>query len=159
MYPALTGDVSIHAPRVRCDSITCIFAGRTAGFNPRTSCEVRQSNSDAITIYQRFNPRTSCEVRQKRTLRRYVTCFVSIHAPRVRCDREDIRPLKNGEVSIHAPRVRCDNIYLTVFSLLVCFNPRTSCEVRLRVCRVPGVIRSFNPRTSCEVRLTHIVLI
>ena len=33
-------------------------------FNPRTSCEVRQSRSPRPDlIFQNFNPRTSCEVR------------------------------------------------------------------------------------------------
>ena len=56
--------ISIHAPRVRCDSAFLLFPDYENYFNPRTSCEVR----------------------------RRINCFhpsviiISIHAPRVRCD-------------------------------------------------------------------------
>ena len=79
------------------------------------------------------------------------------------------------KISIHAPRVRCDHMTSLHRSLLVYFNPRTSCEVRLStlliwlevliisihaprvrcdICRasISIQVEYFNPRTSCEVR-------
>ncbi len=84
-----------------------------------------------------FNPRTSCEVRRFGKSCETKQTHISIHAPRVRCDRrcqlkrseEDyFNPRTSCEVrragkvgkrmeikiSIHAPRVRCDAFRLTV---------------------------------------------
>ena len=65
LYPASVPDVSIHAPRVGCDS--------TASSILSTSCS--------------FNSRTPCGVRPQRHADRRVRVRVSIHAPRVGCDR------------------------------------------------------------------------
>ena len=46
---------------------------------------------------------------------------VSIHAPRVGCDRL-VRSSRSDEVSIHAPRVRCDGILLVVCWSLFLFQ-------------------------------------
>ena len=78
-----------------------------------------------------FNPRTSCEVR------RFNDSIVSFQ----------------GKISIHAPRVRCDRLKRAKFKFLHNFNPRTSCEVRRDCVRTEdGTGGNFNPRTSCEVR-------
>ena len=37
------------------------------------------------------------------------------------------------KISIHAPRVRCDKSFYNIFDFSSYFNPRTSCEVRLLV--------------------------
>ena len=58
-------NISIHAPRVRCD-----------GFN----------NSTMPHTLINFNPRTSCEVRPKIGKIVGGDATISIHAPRVRCD-------------------------------------------------------------------------
>ena len=55
---------------------------------------------------------------------------ISIHAPRVRCDKKHVDTAAKRWISIHAPRVRCDRIDLFIIHLLIYFNPRTSCEVR-----------------------------
>ncbi len=78
-------------------------------------------------------------------------------------------------ISIHAPRVRCDVILYTMKIYNKYFNPRTSCEVRPILCSFYGAFWkfqsthlvwgatcsksikkghhvNFNPRTSCEVR-------
>ena len=104
-----TWQISIHAPRVRCDRI---FLMKT-------------------TLYMYFNPRTSCEVRLDSVGAMIYDIFISIHAPRVRCDKNFspmqtirwqfqsthlvwgatnayIRPYGAVYISIHAPRVRCD---------------------------------------------------
>ena len=58
-------DISIHAPRVRCDS----------PLSPKK------------TDKKDFNPRTSCEVRRQALCLDNGIRHISIHAPRVRCDR------------------------------------------------------------------------
>ena len=102
-------NISIHAPRVRCDiwPIKCINV--LTYFNPRTSCEVRHLLYFLyLQLEAYFNPRTSCEVR--------------LIQPGI------------GEIflqiSIHAPRVRCDFCILFSIKFINNFNPRTSCEVR-----------------------------
>ena len=100
-------------------------------FNPRTSCEVRRHNKQSVFFYCifqsthlvwgatqndpriitaifYFNPRTSCEVR------RFIPFFY--------CNI--------FWISIHAPRVRCDDVFCRTVIVLTNFNPRTSCEVR-----------------------------
>ncbi len=126
-------EISIHAPRVRCDPFSALIAASTKNFNPRTSCEVRPA--DEIDVA----PGT----------------YISIHAPRVRCDICWVMVASVPQISIHAPRVRCDNEIGLTDEQVSNFNPRTSCEVRPYG---PGHrfvnIKYFNPRTSCEVRLT-----
>ena len=62
--PVCTVNISIHAPRVRCDWHSWIQSAYSAHFNPRTSCEVRLLCDRQGVILQ----------------------CISIHAPRVRCD-------------------------------------------------------------------------
>ena len=123
-----------------------------------------------------FNPRTSCEVRLVSSAFLQFPDCISIHAPRVRCDRPcRFRVFPLFSISIHAPRVRCDKNRPCGPENAQDFNPRTSCEVRLRVkcglrnaaiisIHAPRVrcdylhtsysssLFNFNPRTSCEVR-------
>ncbi len=126
--------VSIHAPRVGCDSnrasssislIVFQFTHPVWGATSATSSSSIES--------KRFNSRTPCGVRPQsavtqRSQRRFqfthpvwgatssvplldITYIVSIHAPRVGCDfiRWFWDHLIAG-VSIHAPRVGCDTI-------------------------------------------------
>ena len=58
---------------------------------------------------QYFNPRTPCGVRPSFTSRMRMTAGISIHAPRVGCDRCSGCPCRVTSISIHAPRVGCDN--------------------------------------------------
>ena len=124
--------ISIHAPRVRCDNIVFCKRYFKHNFNPRTSCEVRPDVVFRKRYFKHnFNPRTSCEVRRTNNLSAILPLTISIHAPRVRCDRS-----KNGNTR--------QSDY---------FNPRTSCEVRPSHRRTyPKNTEDFNPRTSCEVR-------
>ena len=80
--------ISIHAPRVR---------GDTMDYASFLFC------SD-------FNPRPSCEGRRRAVLRSMAT-RISIHAPRVRGDREVKQRFQNRDISIHAPRVRGDSAF------------------------------------------------
>ena len=102
-------DISIHAPRVRCDS--------------RNHC------SSVQRMY--FNPRTSCEVRPEPTsLNPIAKLFQSTHLVWGATYRFSVRYIAL-DISIHAPRVRCDKKYPALSDLIYYFNPRTSCEVRL----------------------------
>ncbi len=123
-----------------------------------------------------FNPRTSCEVRQKKKCSLFVIfLFQSTHLVWGATPAENSAVYGRYAISIHAPRVRCDKINVAQQEKYNYFNPRTSCEVRLsgttsficiyyisihapRVrCDLRACIRrigylNFNPRTSCEVR-------
>ena len=79
-------------------------------FNPRTPCGVRPPSLPArCTSLCDFNPRTPCGVRLDPFRPTGLDPTISIHAPRVGCDRV---PRRNGAgrgISIHAPRVGCDS--------------------------------------------------
>ena len=95
-------------------------------------------------------PLARCDIRHPVFLDPLV---VSIHAPLARCDLSDISACLVSHVSIHAPLARCDSWCRDHNSSLMCFNPRTSCEVRPGTSHTRSCTRCFNPRTSCEVRL------
>ena len=110
--------ISIHAPRVRCDTLSWRPDYGLWNFNPRTSCEVRPWPLSIVR---------SCS-------------NISIHAPRVRCDRiildnsdttgifqsthlvwgatigGKIMTMEEIKISIHAPRVRCDQLLKMVLT-------------------------------------------
>ncbi len=80
------GDVSIHAPRVGCDSITHISLTSTLGFNSRTPCGVRPHIFPLSVIKKLFqftHPVWGATYALEISLS---TLAVSIHAPRVGCD-------------------------------------------------------------------------
>ena len=101
--------ISIHAPRVGCDSIHDTILGIFRDFNPRTPCGVRlrlgcvdrlhplisihapRVGCDPISTKSsmaalHFNPRTPCGVRRSWRSRPSQSWTISIHAPRVGCD-------------------------------------------------------------------------
>ena len=77
--------------------------------------------------------------------------FQSTHPLRGATCRPGRRRTLNS-VSIHAPLARCDLRLRGKGHRLLCFNPRTPCEVRLPMAVMPPSFRCFNPRTPCEVR-------
>ncbi len=81
---ALACDISIHAPRVRCDFLLCFLHTGHIHFNPRTSCEVRLIISEHISY----------------------DIFISIHAPRVRCDQAE--ETNNAYYYYFNPRTSCE---------------------------------------------------
>ncbi len=126
-------EVSIHAPRVGCDTacnpkqeptqqfqFTHPVWGATptrfsaplclVRFNSRTPCGVRLCRLRLVAcLSHRFNSRTPCGVRH----RLWSGCRlygVSIHAPRVGCDIRHCTLWLSSHVSIHAPRVGCDSV-------------------------------------------------
>ena len=142
-------------PRTSCEVRLLFFLGESqcVHFNPRTSCEVRLQRFVIVNCIFHFNPRTSCEVRPPKPPWNFHKQWISIHAPRVRCDF----PSGNGwilskRISIHAPRVRCD-IFLTKkiqHNHISIHAPRVRCDSRNHCSSVQRMY--FNPRTSCEVR-------
>ena len=149
----LAFSISIHAPRVGCDS-------------PYGECLLCESY---------FNPRTPCGVRLWCIVWSFGFYGISIHAPRVGCDLCKLFVLLVLSISIHAPRVGCDSSIGRTHAIPNYFNPRTPCGVRperghnhasdlafqsthpvwgaTRPRSISGhIIRYFNPRTPCGVR-------
>ena len=104
-------EVSIHAPRVGCDSPPPTAPSASAKFQFTHPAWGATKNSRAPCLKMScFNSRTPRGVRPGTRGLPFTARFcVSIHAPRVGCDSEpppnSPRPSK---VSIHAPRVGCD---------------------------------------------------
>ena len=125
IFPIL--NISIHAPRVRCDASVHRIRLRHCHFNPRTSCEVRLSFVRKETVNYYFNPRTSCEVRP---------CFQS------QCNET---LLFQSTHLVWGATLSWDWLYLSISD----FNPRTSCEVRLE--------KSVQFGRRCIFQSTHLV--
>ena len=101
-------DISIHAPRVRCDPEEIYSTRLCLYFNPRTSCEVRPHLLAQKNLDQPFQSTHLVWGATSPCSFSFFRLFISIHAPRVRCDYQ---PIHHGLFYYH-------------------FNPRTSCEVR-----------------------------
>ena len=148
-------EISIHAPRVGCDCLSCSVRLVSSHFNPRTPCGVRPSG---------MGSRTHADV------------FQSTHPVWGATEFEVLgEPEKN--ISIHAPRVGCDVVFGVQVGFNPDFNPRTPCGVRLGTVTIsfptvlfqsthpvwgatiesgeifPTSLEDFNPRTPCGVRL------
>ena len=104
---AKTSGISIHAPRVGCDTEDCLQ------YRPRH-----------ISIHA---PRVGCDEISEGPLQDWM---ISIHAPRVGCDNGWPAAATPAGISIHAPRVGCDTLILLSPPRRVDFNPRTPCGVR-----------------------------
>ena len=123
--------VSIHAPRVGCDLDPEYIARQKEEFQSThpvwgATCVVGSPKN--VSLFQSTHPVWGA------TLSPIIAAHefsVSIHAPRVGCD-EYIPSLWlfPAIVSIHAPRVGCDRIALNIDTLPESFNPRTPCGVR-----------------------------
>ena len=77
--------VSIHAPRVGCDSRgqICSHPERVSIHAPRVGCDTPDEESMFAVGVSIHAPRVGCDCR---TTQVYWRCHVSIHAPRVGCD-------------------------------------------------------------------------
>ena len=151
-YALMMAAISIHAPRVGCDSWrTAIFAGLN-DFNPRTPCGVRLSAgrlSIGYSGFQSTHPVWGATNGRSQALHE---SQISIHAPRVGCDHGGVPNRPRQAISIHAPRVGCDRRTPVKVSWSVNFNPRTPCGVRRRGRWTLTATLNFNPRTPCGVR-------
>ena len=153
---ANTVKISIHAPRVGCDvevDLQHIVIPGISIHAPRVGCD--DNGRHVIPVYSYFNPRTPCGVRQ------YIgkgmdgdAEFQSTH-PVWGATVDLLHRCGDLErISIHAPRVGCDRSPATPLTPMRYFNPRTPCGVRRTRSRSRGsTSRNFNPRTPCGVRL------
>ena len=147
--------ISIHAPRVGCDLAVITVAASSSYFNPRTPCGVRRphkwdeymkilfqsthpvwgatwwafSMPSSIWLFQSTHPVWGATSNQ---VAGYCRQEISIHAPRVGCDRVPGLGRKDGGISIHAPRVGCDfhnSPKSTSGALISIHAPRVGCDV------------------------------
>ena len=175
--------ISIHAPRVRCDISSRFLKHWLLYFNPRTSCEVRRYIDMDDTRDKIFQ---STHLVWGATISAFlsgIVIYISIHAPRVRCD--DLSPfLLQYFFEFQSTHLVWGATFLSRIYNFRCFyfNPRTSCEVRPRFSRffiaassfqsthlvwgATWILKSggkrkwhFNPRTSCEVRQAVILMV
>ena len=85
--------ISIHAPRMGCDMPPCFTCPKVVNFNPRTPYGMRHMKILPISLHSYFNPRTPYGMRLKGSLHAYFLIDISIHAPRMGCDRISISAL------------------------------------------------------------------
>ena len=146
--------ISIHAPRVGCDrTIPCMTRDlRISIHAPRVGCD------EVICIYvdcnYNFNPRTPGRVRLSSMADSVGTMYFNPRTPgRV---RPFYFPIYAPQIviSIHAPRVGCDTSTHTFIAYQFNFNPRTPGRVRPSSGGGIGIAGIyFNPRTPGRVRL------
>ena len=200
LTPAFT--ISIHAPRVGCDCRTTssefcqtifqsthpvwgatkfdgckVLSVEFQSTHPVWGATLARKRLDHWTQFQSTHPvwGATCNgvwVKCK-------SCKISIHAPRVGCDLDNLKLGYGGtKISIHAPRVGCDmpdNVKRVLSDHISIHAPRVGCDAflsfqSLAVSRfqsthpVWGATTSwapswwaqpqhFNPRTPCGVRL------
>ena len=150
------GDISIHAPRVGCDSAVVshiasvpVFQSTHPVWGATRAVEVAQWYKN---LFQSTHPVWGATGPPEQLLEQQpfqsthpvwgATCFRSVGSLPV-------------WISIHAPRVGCDRTPAVTRPPPRYFNPRTPCGVR------PGALTHptqwawyFNPRTPCGVRPT-----
>ena len=124
-------EVSIHAPRVGCDlfhGLSMVICHLFQSTHPGWGATEKPKRVEWAGVFQSthpgwgatsvwsfapclltcFNPRTPGGVRHTTASLRNAYAIVSIHAPRVGCDRVKAKYVRTIIVSIHAPRVGCD---------------------------------------------------
>ena len=114
-------------PQLRCPD------GRWRNFNPRTPREVRLAEKREnvfFVVFQSTHPARGATVQKPAE---WPEVYISIHAPRERCDARPLKPSHSRRISIHAPRERCDCDGTRLCPCFLHFNPRTPREVRLSV--------------------------
>ena len=147
-------------------------------FNPRTPCGVRPLWTGCPLRWRNFNPRTPCGVRRVSLLvqiggypgfqsthpvwgatiilpQDYQPYFlISIHAPRVGCDRQQLRGYQPLRISIHAPRVGCDAGWHAgdvVAAGISIHAPRVGCDKFYPYLKVFNGISIHAPRVGCDM--------
>ena len=169
--------ISIHAPRVGCDTSRAAMSWTATNFNPRTPCGVRPTvapaakTATAISIHAprvgcdgqakgvddaggNFNPRTPCGVRLQLLDVGGHHIVISIHAPRVGCDG-----IERAWESVNAVFQSTHPVWgatrawppREIISLGISIHaPRVGCDIRCQDHRQDQ--GNFNPRTPCGVR-------
>ena len=151
-YPL--SEVSIHAPRVGCDHRRGCPPHRTRGFNSRTPCGVRQHIALASTKPISFNSRTPCGVRHKERPR--ATAQRTSFNSRTPCGVRrtySAKPLPPTSVSIHAPRVGCDRslVYTSTYLLVSIHAPRVGCDIVKIIKACFWTVSIHAPRVGCDL--------
>ncbi len=145
--------ISIHAPRVGCDLRPPVRPSVRRYFNPRTPRGVRRQPKMLFLLTTHFNPRTP---RGVRLIQDALVCmkilFQSTHPAWGATNNTD-SPFVYLFISIHAPRVGCDKNHPMSSMSRDYFNPRTPRGVRPH--RVPYVsillvISIHAPRVGCD---------
>ena len=145
--------ISIHAPRVGCDTPSRCLRVRVKYFNPRTPRGVRPYSAVDSTFtaaFQSTHPAwgaTSCGNFSVSS-----STFQSTH-PAWGATQAVLQDAKLRAISIHAPRVGCDAAFSVLFNCTVAISihaPRVGCD--RQACDVHHVIFNFNPRTPRGVR-------
>ena len=171
--------ISIHAPRVGCDAISCTVTEERNDFNPRTPCGVRRCKRASRPTISYFNPRTPCGVRHRGPGGPAPGDRISIHAPRVGCDQYTSHGRLDGwdfnprtpcgvrlfdvlalalliyAISIHAPRVGCDGVTLADQQLMLLFqstHPVWGATI-IKYCINRVIFISIHaPRVGCDLQ-------
>ena len=124
--------ISIHAPRVGCDSLLNAMVGYYNHISihaPRVGCDAVQDRVNQLLRY--FNPRTPCGVRHHPgNFWAWGWKFQSTHPVWGATPRTSLM-WRMSSISIHAPRVGCDEGSVNYEIPPLDFNPRTPCGVRL----------------------------
>ena len=123
--------ISIHAPRMGCDSTRSRYAPMRFYFNPRTPYGVRRYatlRDRRVVVISIHAPRMGCDRllspsahilpefqsthpvwgATRQFCSKCVYLKISIHAPRMGCDMISRREEAMAAISIHAPRMGCD---------------------------------------------------
>ena len=170
--------ISIHAPRVGCDTIRRVYRFLKPDFNPRTPCGVRRGQAGAgkadqhISIhaprvgcdtvagyvfgrYRNFNPRTPCGVRRTDSLPvSGQQIFQSTH-PVWGATWTDSLPVSGQQIFQSTHPVWGATSPVSAPSNLIIISihaPRVGCDL----CESKSSVLlsvNFNPRTPCGVRL------
>ena len=144
-------------PRTPCGvrrGVPGLLPGPCHDFNPRTPCGVRPWRLGGFWGYKHFNPRTPCGVRQDYAAFKETVNAISIHAPRVGCDKVLAlgSPTAWSFQSTHPVWGATGRPSVTEL-LQNYFNPRTPCGVRPCLSHTGWKPpKYFNPRTPCGVR-------
>ena len=100
--------VSIHAPRVGCDRDAINQAIAMLCFNSRTPCGVRLSGGGSRLEDLSFNSRTPCGVRPRYSAKQVTKILFQFTHPVWGATCKYSGGGWSTDVSIHAPRVGCD---------------------------------------------------
>ena len=123
--------ISIHAPRVGCDIISVLLGLVLAIFqSTHPVWGATYYLCCWVCPYRYFNPRTPCGVRQGgNSMIITALLFQSTH-PVWGATTSLPGLIIDGIISIHAPRVGCDRASPSSLTNIRHFNPRTPCGVR-----------------------------
>ena len=167
--------ISTHAPHAGCDESSDSQYALSTDFNSRTPCGVRpaiQSHIFCTSSFQLTHPMRGATLRY--IFSTYSPTFQLTHPMRGATDSE-IGAVYRRLISTHAPHAGCDvleavsvvmswgfqlthpmrgatKLVEVACELIVNFNSRTPCGVRLYGIRNLAHAKDFNSRTPCGVR-------